>query len=110
MLVVMLRWRGWDIKYFGPNLSLDGFPAAIAPLKPRMLLFSATTDINARELLKIGDFYALFPEPKPIFVFGGLGFRDFEMPASLPGIVINGSPEETVKQIEDLLEGLPEGI
>jgi len=110
MLVVMLRWRGWDIKYFGPNLSLDGLPAAIAPLKPKMLLFSATTDINARELLKAGELYAMFPDPRPIFVFGGLGFRNLEIPAGLPGIVINGSPEETVKQIEDLLEGLPVGI
>jgi methanogenic corrinoid protein MtbC1 len=109
MLVVMLRWRGWDIKYFGPNLALDGLPAAIAPLKPKMFLFSATTESNAREMLKLGDFYAMFSDPKPFFVFGGLGFRDLDVPSSVPGIVIDASPEETVSQMEELLEGFPQG-
>jgi DNA-binding transcriptional MerR regulator len=106
MLVVMLRWRGWDIRYFGPNLSLEGMPDAIAPLKPSMILFSATREENAKDILKIDKFYALFSNPKPILVLGGLGFRKLGIPTNFPGIIIDSSPNETVIQIEELLSGI----
>jgi MerR family transcriptional regulator, light-induced transcriptional regulator len=105
MLVVMLRWRGWDIKYLGPNLSLEGLPEALAPLQPRMFLFSATREENAKEILKISNVYDKFSDPKPILVFGGQGFQALEIPASLPGIIIQASPDGTVTQIEELLTG-----
>lgn len=106
MLVVMLRWRGWDIKYFGPNLSLDGLPEAVSPLQPKMFLFSATREENARELLKIGQILNKFPDPKPVFIFGGQGFQNIKIPADNPAIYIQASPEDTVAQIEEMLEGL----
>lgn len=106
MLVVMLRWRGWDIKYLGPNLSFDGLPEAVAPLHPRMFLLSATREENAREILKIGEIYDKFPDPKPILVFGGQGFHELKIPPSIPAVIIHASPEDTVTQLEELLVGV----
>lgn len=106
MLVVMLRWRGWDIKYLGPDLSLDGLPEAVAPLHPKMFLFSATRAENAREILTLGEIYDKFSDPKPIFVFGGQGFHDFGIPDSIPAIIIKGTPDETITRIEELLVGV----
>jgi MerR family transcriptional regulator, light-induced transcriptional regulator len=106
MLVVMLRWRGWDIKYLGPNLSWDGLPEAVFPLQPRMFLFSATREENAREVLKIDQIISRFPEPGPIFVVGGQGFQDIKIPVNSSVKYIQASPDDTVAQIEDLLIGL----
>jgi MerR family transcriptional regulator, light-induced transcriptional regulator len=104
MLVVMMRWRGWDIKYLGPNIVLDRLPEALAPLNPRMLLFSATTPEKARELLKIETFLHQFSDPTPVLVFGGQGFREMLFPNSLKAIVLDGTPEDTVSRLEKLLE------
>lgn len=104
MLVVMMRWRGWDIKYLGPNLALDRLPEALAPLKPRMLIFSATTVERARELFKIQAILNQFSEPVPVVIFGGQGFKGLSIPDSLKATVLDGSPDETIAALEKLLE------
>ncbi|HEX7556249.1 MAG TPA: MerR family transcriptional regulator [Leptolinea sp.] len=103
MLVVMMRWRGWDIKYLGPNLTIPGLPEALASLNPRMLLFTATRAESAREILEIGSVFNHFPKPAPILIFGGQGFENIKIPASLSAIVIQLSPDETVTKLESLL-------
>jgi DNA-binding transcriptional MerR regulator len=107
MLVVMLRWRGWDIKYFGPNLSLDGLLESVVPLDPRMFLFSATREDNARQVMEIIGMNESYPGPKPYLVFGGQGFLNIKIPLSSKVRIINTTPDETVLQIEELLEGIP---
>ncbi len=104
MLVVMLRWRGWDIKYIGPNLPLEKLPEAFSPMMPSMLLFSATTSEKALSLLKIDEMFDYFTEPKPIIIFGGQGFNGLKLPVSRNFRIINNSPVETVRQLEKLLE------
>jgi MerR family transcriptional regulator, light-induced transcriptional regulator len=104
MLVVMMRWRGWDIKYLGPNIVLDRLPEALAPLNPRMLLFSATTVENAQKLFEIGPILNQFAEPTPVLVFGGQGFKTLPLPGSLKAIKLDDSPEATVMNLEQLLE------
>lgn len=106
MLVVMLRWRGWDIKYFGPNLSLERLPEALSPLNPRMLLFSATTREKAHELLALEAVMREFPHPSPALILGGQGFLDLTLPPGLPAEVLQGSPDEIVEKLEQILESL----
>jgi DNA-binding transcriptional MerR regulator len=104
MLVVMLRWRGWDIKYLGPNLALERLPEALAPLNPRMLLFSATTHEKARALLNLEPLMKEFPNPAPVLILGGQGFLDMKLPATMPAQVLVGSPDEIVEVLERILE------
>ncbi len=85
MLVVMLRWRGWNIKYLGPNLSFDRLPEALAPLHPQLLLFSATTSERARDLFAIETVLDQFPKPHPLVIFGGQGFQGMTVPCSNAG-------------------------
>jgi len=104
MLVVMMRWRGWDIKYLGPNLGLDRLPEALSPLNPRMLLFSATTEENARALLKIGPLMMRFQKPHPLLVFGGQGFANLSIPGSIEATWLDASPDNTIARLEKMLE------
>lgn len=103
ILVVMLRWRGWDIKYMGPNLPLEKLPEALSPLQPNMLLFSATSSAHANTLLKLDEIFEQQPEPKPIIIFGGQGFKNFTLPPSSNARVINDTPAATVKKLEAIL-------
>lgn len=103
ILVVMLRWRGWDIKYMGPNLPLEKLLEALSPLQPNMLLFSATRSENARGLLKMDELFSHYPEPKPAIIFGGQGFINLTLPPTLNARVINDTPAETIKKLEAIL-------
>jgi methanogenic corrinoid protein MtbC1 len=104
MIVVMLRWRGWDIRYLGSNLSLEKLPESLAPLNPRMLLFSATTEETARSVLKIESEMKRFGDHQPLLVFGGQGFSSIKIPPSLKALWLEASPDETVATLEKLLE------
>ncbi len=105
ILVVMMRWRGWDIKYIGPNLPLNQLPESLSPLQPNMLLFSATTQESARALLQLDQLFDQYPETRPIIIFGGQGFASLEIPPTTRAHVIHDSPVETVKLLENLLGG-----
>lgn len=103
MLVVMLRWRGWDVKYLGQDVSLEGLEEALRPLKPRLLLFTATRPEAALNLLNLPNILAHFPEPKPWVVLGGQAFQSMRLPESIPAVYLNAPPAETVRFIERLM-------
>ena len=103
MLVVMLRWRGWDVKYFGQDLKLDHFEDIIKRLNPRLILFTATRKETAVALKEITVIFRKLPEPHPVVVVGGQGFRQMKEKQEIPGILIDSSPTDTVKLIENLL-------
>lgn len=103
MLVVLLRWRGWDVKYLGPNLKLDRLDEALAPVRPRLLLFSATRRESAEALRALSEILPRFPRPAPRVVVGG---RAYSGPGGgLPGdwVVLDTAPSESVQHIEALM-------
>jgi MerR family transcriptional regulator, light-induced transcriptional regulator len=104
VIVVMLRWRGWDVRYLGPDLQIDRMEEALAPLHPRMLLFTATRESAARELQKMPEILQRFPNPKPLVVLGGQAFlNNASQDAPSPGIILNGRPPEMIASLEALL-------
>jgi MerR family transcriptional regulator, light-induced transcriptional regulator len=103
MLVVMLRWRGWDVKYLGQDLSLERLEEALMPVRPRMLLFTATRKEAAMRLLSLPDVLRKLPEPHPLVLLGGQAFKDTQLPESIPAIYLESSPTETVETIERLM-------
>lgn len=103
MLVVMLRWRGWDVKYFGADLSLDRLEEALIPLKPRLILFSATRPETLTQLLPLSNVLGRFPLPAPRLVFGGSAFLKTALPEGFPALVVNGTPSEMIERIEALM-------
>jgi len=104
MLVVMLRWRGWDIKYLGPDLTLDRLEEALLPLRPNALMFSASRPETASALMVLPELMAHFPPPQPLVLLGGQAFQTTQLPESIRAIYIQGTPVETVDQIEQLMK------
>ena len=99
-LVVMLRWRGWDVKYLGPNLKLDRIAEALSPLRPKILLFTATLPENAKNLSELESLLNNFPQPHPLVIIGGQAFEHTHLPESIPAVYLHGSPTATVESIE----------
>lgn len=105
MIVVMLRWRGWDVKYLGPDLKLDRLVEAIAPMHPRLLMFTATRRETALNLMTLPDALKELAYPPKILV-GGQGIHALAVDGSFaPGIIhLEGLPTEMVAKIESLME------
>jgi len=103
ILVAMLRWRGWDVKYLGPDMKLEQLDAALIPLHPRLILFSATRHESALALGSLSDVLERFPQPRPMVILGGQAWQEIPLPDSLPVTYIDASPTQTVEKIEDLM-------
>jgi MerR family transcriptional regulator, light-induced transcriptional regulator len=104
MLVVMLRWRGWDVRYLGQDLKLDSLAESLIPIRPRLLLFTATRAETATGLKDLPAILERFPTPRPGIILGGQGFQKALDPATLPGIYLQGSPTEIVQSIEKFMD------
>lgn len=103
MLVVMLRWRGWDVKFLGPDLSLDRLVEALQPLHPNILMFSANRLETASKLMILPELIARFPHPQPLVLLGGQAFQETRLPKNVPAVYLDGSPVEIVEKIEQLM-------
>jgi methanogenic corrinoid protein MtbC1 len=104
MIVVMLRWRGWDVKYLGPDLKLDRLEEVLIPLRPRAVLITATRAENTSGLLELSAILQKLPQPKPVFVLGGQAFNGSHFSDDLPAFYIHTTPSESVQAIERLME------
>lgn len=103
MLVVMLRWRGWDVKYLGPDLSLQRLEETLLPLHPALLLFTATRPESAQALLGLPDILNKLPAPQPMVVLGGQAFEKIHFPDLFTAVYLQDSPTDMVKSIEKLM-------
>jgi DNA-binding transcriptional MerR regulator len=103
ILVVMLRWRGWNVKYLGPDLKLERMEEALGPMKPNILMFTANRIETAQQLVPLPEILGRFPSPRPIVVLGGQAFNSMRLPEDIPAVYIQASPVETVKTIEALM-------
>jgi methanogenic corrinoid protein MtbC1 len=106
MLVVMLRWRGWDVKYLGPNLPLDQLAEALQPVRPQVLMFSANRIETAQSLVNLPDVLARFASPQPVVILGGQAFRQMRLPESVPAVYLDGSPTDMVQRLEEIMQHL----
>jgi MerR family transcriptional regulator, light-induced transcriptional regulator len=104
MTVVLLRWRGWDVRYLGPDLSLQGLADALIPVNPRMILFSATMKEHAEQLNQLENTMRDFPDPKPIIVLGGQAFLDYCLSKNISAHYFHGNPEQNAGMIENILK------
>ncbi|MBE0698551.1 MAG: MerR family transcriptional regulator [Anaerolineaceae bacterium] len=103
ILVVMLRWRGWDIKYLGPDLPLDRLEEALRPIHPQILMFSANRVETAEKLSNLPKVLDDFPKPHPIIILGGQAFTNMHLPDNMPAIYLQMPPTEIVERIEDIM-------
>jgi methanogenic corrinoid protein MtbC1 len=110
MLVVMLRWRGWDVKYLGPDLPLDRLEEALGPIHPQILMFSANRVETAERLSGLPQILKRFPQPHPTIVLGGQAFQQMHLPEDIAAIYLNDSPTEMVQRIEEYMNRILQSI
>jgi MerR family transcriptional regulator, light-induced transcriptional regulator len=103
MLVVMLRWRGWDVKYLGPDLPLDRLAEALEPIRPQIIMFSANRVETASKLEQLPEILDKFPTPHPIIILGGQAFSQTKLPENVPAVYLKAAPTEIVQQIEAIM-------
>ena len=108
-LVVMLRWRGWDVKYLGPDLKLDRMEEGLIPLLPRLILISATLPQNALHLEELKNILVRFPNPKPLIILGGQAFETLRLSDAIPALYLNTHLSSTVERIETLMAEIQSG-
>ncbi len=100
-LAVMLRWRGWDVKYFGQNLSLDRIIETLNVIHPIAILFTATSKESAKALQPIYKIIENYPHKKPLILLGGQAFQNHpELSQLINGEVLDFSPSKNVELIE----------
>lgn len=104
MVVVLLRLRGWNVVYLGPNLSLDRMEEVLVPLRARLVLFSATMPESAQKASGLPELINRLPNPIPMVVLGGKGFEKYDNSSNLPYTVIVESPKVIIRKIEELME------
>ena len=104
MVVLLLRWHGWDVKYLGPNLKIDRLEEAAGHLHPKMLLITATLPQSAKALEGLDSVLEKFSPPRPMVVLGGQAFIDYKLSTKLPVIYLSSSLHETVETIENLMQ------
>ncbi len=103
MLVVMMRWRGWEVKYLGPDLPLERLEEALRPLHPQILMFSANRAETAERLVGLPAVLQNFPQPHPLVVLGGQAFQSMRLPDSVPAIYLTTPAEETIQSLEEYM-------
>lgn len=100
-LAVMLRWRGWDVKYFGQNLSLERLIETLNVIQPIAILFSATTKESAAALTPLSKILEKYPYERPIVFLGGQAFqKNPEINRQIQGDIIDFSPSRNVELLE----------
>lgn len=104
LLAVYLKRAGFQVKYLGANLPIEGLSADIASEKPAMVVFSASTESAAKQLEKLTDMLAMLGSVRPIIGYGGRIFNhDPELREQVSGVYLGQSGLQAVEIAQDLL-------
>lgn len=101
-LSVGLRRRGWDVRYFGANLPLDGLERAAAGLRPAVILLSATSALDHAQLAAIADVSRRLAALDAEVVLGGLAVRGRQAELS-PATILDGGFSHVLSSLETIL-------
>jgi len=104
MLVILLRMRGWNVIYLGPNLSMDRLDEVLNPLRPKLLLFSSTMSESAKSVVQLPEMIKKLSILTPLVVLGGKGFANLKNGNDAGYPILGSSPLEQIKKIEELME------
>jgi len=108
-VVVMLRWRGWDVRYLGPDVKLERLEETLGAIRPRLLLFTATQKESALALQDLPALLKKLSPPHPFVVLGGQAFQEYRFSKAVPVVYVHVPLIEAVHAIEALLMNAPTG-
>jgi DNA-binding transcriptional MerR regulator len=104
MLVILLRMRGWNVIFMGPNLHLDRLDEIVRSLNPRLILFSATLPETASRVNELVEVMKTIDKPSTNILLGGQGFKDLSGKMHIPHPIMTGTRTEMINTMEKLIE------
>lgn len=75
-IALFLKWNGFRVTYLGQNVPNSTIESVVRQLRPQILGLSATTVESAYHLIETGQILGRIEPPRPMFVFGGMGFYE----------------------------------
>ena len=103
MMSVLLRSRGYQADFLGPDLPLDDLADHARYEKPHMIILTATTRDSALNLERMQDKLSRL-RPAPLFGYGGFAFvYDPALRTRVPGIFLGETLAAAVEKIAGLL-------
>ena len=98
LITYLMRRRGWNVIYLGPNVPLENFRNTIEFLQPDLILLTAQQLHTAASLLDLAE---ALDELKIKLVYGGLIFNNnARIKEYFPGIFLGKMLENAVSNIE----------
>jgi MerR family transcriptional regulator, light-induced transcriptional regulator len=104
MLVILLRMRGWNVIFLGPNMDLDHLDELILSLNPRLLLFSATLSDTAKKVQNLTRVMKKIEKSGPPIVLGGQGFEEISTRMDISHPILSGTRTEMINTMERLID------
>jgi DNA-binding transcriptional MerR regulator len=103
MLVLFLRYHGWDVTYLGANVPLEDIEPTINQVAPDLVIFTATMLTTAAALLQVAKFLA---GQNINFAFGGRAFTENDaLHKFVPGYFLGESLQGVVQTVAEILDG-----
>ena len=98
LITYLMRRRGWNVIYLGPNVPLENFRNTIESLQPDLVLLTAQQLHTAASLLDLAE---ALDNLKIKLVFGGLIFNNnSRLKENFPGTFLGGKLETAVTNVE----------
>jgi len=103
LLVLFLRYHGWDVTYLGADVPLRDLEKTISLVSPDLVIYTATMITSAATLLQTAESLAKKNIP---FAFGGRAFSENEgLEKYVPGYFLGNNLQGVVQKVSDILTG-----
>ena len=103
LLVLFLRYQGWDVTYLGGNVPLEDLEATVERVSPDLVLYTATLVTTAAALRKVA---VAMRKNGVDFAFGGRAFSENKtLPGHIPGYYLGDLLEGAIRIVADILAG-----
>lgn len=104
LLAVYLKRAGFQVRYLGSRLPIEGLSVDIAAERPAMVMFSASTEETAKQLEQLTEMITLLDGVRPIIGYGGRAFnQNSALREQITGVYLGESSLQAVEIAQDLL-------
>lgn len=104
LLAIYLKRAGFQVRYLGADLPIEGLSADIASERPAMVIFSASTESSAKQLEQLTGMLGSLNGVRPVVGYGGRIFnQNPELREQVSGVYLGESSLQAVEIAQDLL-------
>jgi hypothetical protein len=107
MFALLMEQRGWELVYVGQSLSPEGLAEFLTPLRPALVVLSATMTEHAAGLLELATIVDSLRSQRIALAYSGRVFeRNPELRHHVPGLFLGLDLREAVARADALRDDL----